>query len=400
MFGQRANVILFQENELIQVLHRKLKSDYEIETSSLDRELDLSLEQFLFLTGDIQKFLPTIGKPILNQLINKGIKNLSIREQYETLKTFLEFSSHEILSITLENNKPHLLFGEQENAVWSGNDEFEALEQFEFFWFSKYIFGQKKLTLSSSVSKELKKLNRDKRKLEHKLEQLPQIGERKKLADIVMANLHNFKDVTHAELFDFYNNKNINVKLPDGLSPQKYAGKLYQKSKKEHIERDNINQLISSKTIELSEKEILLSKIEHTSNWKDLRKFTPKSSKSKILKIPQFKEFPFFGYNVYVGKNSKNNDELTLKFAKKNDLWLHAKDVPGSHVVIKRKGKETIPKNVVEYAAQLAGKYSKRKNDTLCPVTVTEKKYVRKIKGSPAGSVVVEREDIILAKLN
>ncbi len=400
MFGTRANVILFQGNELIQVLHRKLKTDYEIETSSLDRELDLSLEQFQVLNGDIQKFLPTIGKPILAQLTSKGIKDLPIKEQFQTLNTFLEFSSHEILSIVLENNKPQLIFGVQESSVWSGYDEFEAVEKFEFYWFSQHIFGQKKQNLLGSINKELKKLNRDKRKLEYKLEQLPQIGDRKKLADIVMANLHHLKNVTHAEVFDFYNDKNITVKLPDGLSPQKYAGKLYQKSKKEHIERDNIKQLILSKSIELADKEKLYAKVEQTSNWKDLRKFTPKATNNKIQKIPQFKEFQFFGYQIYVGKNSKNNDELTLKFAKKNDLWLHAKDVPGSHVVIKRKGKETVPKNVVEYAAQLAGKYSKRKNDTLCPVTVTEKKFVRKIKGSPAGSVVVEREDVILAKLN
>ncbi len=400
MFGTRANVILYEGEDLIQVLHRKLKSDYELETQSLDRKLDLSLEEFQSLNGDIKAFLPTIGKPLYNKLAENGIEDLELKQKHETLLTFLEFSEHDIISILMEGNKPQLIIGNSESSVWSGYDEFEALNQLEYFWFSKYIFTQKKQNLLSGVNKELKKLNRDKRKLEHKLSQLPLSGYRKKLADVVMANLHAFANQSNTELFDFYSNENITVTLPDGLSPQRYAEKLYQKSKKEHIERDNISLLIESKIQELTKKESFAQKIEETTNWKELRRFTPTIPKKKVAPIPQFKEFTFFGYNIYVGKNSKNNDELTLKFAKKDDLWLHAKDVPGSHVVIKKKGNETIPKNVVEYAAQLAGKYSKRKNDTLCPVTVTEKKYVRKIKGAPPGSVVVEREDVILAKLN
>ena len=127
--------------------------------------------------------------------------------------------------------------------------------------------------------------------------------------------------------------------------------------------------------------------------------FQVKQLKQKVVSGPVFKEFDFLGYKIYVGRNSKNNDELTLKFAKKDDIWLHAKDVAGSHVVIKKKSGQTVPKNVIEYAAVLAGKNSKRKSDSICPIIVTPKKFVRKIKGAPAGSVVVDREEVILVKL-
>jgi predicted ribosome quality control (RQC) complex YloA/Tae2 family protein len=89
---------------------------------------------------------------------------------------------------------------------------------------------------------------------------------------------------------------------------------------------------------------------------------------------------------------------LTLKLSHKDDLWLHAKDVSGSHVIIKYQSGKNFPKDVIERAAQLAAYNSKRKNESLCPVMVTAKKYVRKRKGDPAGAVVVEREEVIMVE--
>jgi predicted ribosome quality control (RQC) complex YloA/Tae2 family protein len=89
---------------------------------------------------------------------------------------------------------------------------------------------------------------------------------------------------------------------------------------------------------------------------------------------------------------------LTQKYAHKDDLWLHAKDVAGSHVVIRHKAGQTIPEPVIEHAAMLAGWYSKRQHDSLCPVTVTPKKFVRKPRGARPGQVLVERERVILVK--
>jgi predicted ribosome quality control (RQC) complex YloA/Tae2 family protein len=97
-------------------------------------------------------------------------------------------------------------------------------------------------------------------------------------------------------------------------------------------------------------------------------------------------------------KNATANDELTLKYGYKEDLWLHAKDVAGSHVLIKYQAGKKFPRDVIERAASLAAYNSKRKTETLCPVTCTLRKYVRKRKGDPAGMVVVEREEVILVE--
>lgn len=97
-----------------------------------------------------------------------------------------------------------------------------------------------------------------------------------------------------------------------------------------------------------------------------------------------------------IGRNAKNNDLLTQRYTYKDDLWLHARDVTGSHVVVKYKAGKTFPKSVIERAAELAAWYSKRRTDSLCPVIVTPKKYVRKPKGLAEGQVLVEKEDVVL----
>ncbi|MEL7006397.1 MAG: NFACT RNA binding domain-containing protein, partial [Bacteroidota bacterium] len=103
-------------------------------------------------------------------------------------------------------------------------------------------------------------------------------------------------------------------------------------------------------------------------------------------------------FDIYIGKNARANDELLRKYAFKEDLWLHAKDVSGSHVLVKHKAAKPFGAPVIEKAAQLAAYYSKRKNDTLCPVIYTPRKFVRKRKNDPPGAVVVEKEKVLLVE--
>lgn len=104
------------------------------------------------------------------------------------------------------------------------------------------------------------------------------------------------------------------------------------------------------------------------------------------------------GYTLYVGKSAANNDELTLRFAKPNDYWLHARGVSGSHVVLRGPGAGKPPKPVLEQAAAIAAYYSKARNAGYTPVAYTQKKYVRKPKGAAVGAVVIEREEVIMVK--
>ena len=99
-------------------------------------------------------------------------------------------------------------------------------------------------------------------------------------------------------------------------------------------------------------------------------------------------ETEYDGYTILIGRNNKQNDKLTLKTAAKDDLWFHTKDIPGSHVIIKKKQGQTIPDEVIAKAAQYAAYYSKAKEADKVPVDYTEVKQVKKPSGARPGMVI------------
>lgn len=106
-------------------------------------------------------------------------------------------------------------------------------------------------------------------------------------------------------------------------------------------------------------------------------------------KFPNLKKIEVDGYFIFVGKDSKSNDHLTFNIATENDIWMHAKGVPGSHVIIKIKDK--LPTNeILKYAAELAKKNSKAKGDDNIKVVYCKRKFVKKEKGMNDGQVKVD----------
>ena len=113
----------------------------------------------------------------------------------------------------------------------------------------------------------------------------------------------------------------------------------------------------------------------------------------------KFREFDLGeGFILYVGKNAANNDELTMKFAKPNDLWLHARGAGGSHAVLRLNSEQKVPKNILKKAASIAAYYSQARNAKYTPVAYTFKKYVRKPKGANTGSVIICKEEVIMVE--
>jgi len=102
------------------------------------------------------------------------------------------------------------------------------------------------------------------------------------------------------------------------------------------------------------------------------------------------------GFTLLIGKNSRQNEEVTFHQATANDIWLHARGVPGAHVIIKAAGRE-IPRGTIEQAASLAAYYSQARGSTTAPVDYTLQRYVRHIKGGGPGMVIYERERTIYA---
>jgi len=107
---------------------------------------------------------------------------------------------------------------------------------------------------------------------------------------------------------------------------------------------------------------------------------------------PPFKKYIIDGWEVYLGKNSTQNDELSTRFAKPSDIWLHVAAHAGSHVIIRhKKNTDNPPRTVVEKAAQLAVWFSKAKHTSYAEVHVTEARFVRKRRHAPPGEVIAER---------
>jgi predicted ribosome quality control (RQC) complex YloA/Tae2 family protein len=227
-------------------------------------------------------------------------------------------------------------------------------------------------------------------------------------ADLIMAHLHAIPvGATQVEVVDFYTSQLRVIKLKATEKPQRTAENLYRKAKNQQIEERQLAERITRREAEalealerLEELDQLpaLAELRGLRAWRKQHGLDPAQAAAKAAQELPFKVFEDRGFTILVGRNATNNDLLTQKYAHKDDLWLHAKDVTGSHVVVRHRAGQPVPEPVVEHAAQLAAWYSRRQNDSLCPVTVTPKKFVRKPKGARPGQVVVERERVVLVK--
>ena len=278
----------------------------------------------------------------------------------------------------------------------------DASNAFQSHFFRTNLLDREKASVTKNLKTKARKLKSYLQKIESKTAELTN-RQYNQLADVIMANLGQIApNQSQVELFNFYSNESCTIKLNPRLSAQKNAERYYQKSKNQNIELAKLQENIERKKKELQSLENDLEELDSISNLKLLRKRFPVKSASGNTDSQQenlpYNKFEIDGFDVLVGKNAKHNDRLTLNYAHKDDLWFHAKDVAGSHVVLKMIPGKSFPSPVIEKTAQLAAWYSKGKNFPLCPVIYTPKKYVRKPKGFAPGMVKVEREEIVLVE--
>ncbi len=260
----------------------------------------------------------------------------------------------------------------------------------------------------------LQLLDRITSKKEAQLEQLEQADKSLERADeyekyghLLMANAHRSIDFGKEviELDDFYEeNETVKIPLKEGLSIAENAEHYYDKAKSSRKSYKEAQKRIPSvkKEVKLSNRLLEeVREIEHLSDlesWMkehadELEKFGYGVDEDSQASSP-YRKFKEGKYEIWVGKSAKSNDQLT-SLAHKEDIWLHARGVGGSHVVIRMGNqKEYPPKKVILKAAGYAAYYSKAKGMEMAPVMYTKRKYVRKPKGAAPGAVVVERENV------
>lgn len=416
LFGNRSNIILFANQEIEAIFQHKLQADWGIIYDDLDRSLEQEKEDFL--ENGIKKTFPTFGKDVLKYLDNKVNNKTEDKELLwnETEKLISYFDEIEKLDyyiflkkegVKLSILNPKEIF-EGDNSIEILHKTDNAIEACNLFYleFSKrYYLLKEKNAASKAIEKRHRQTQNYIDKTLKNIEKVENKMRYEEFGHILMANLHAVEPRSKSvELFDFYTNEQITIPLKDNLSAQKNAELFYRKGKNQKLEIDNLYQNLDKKEEQLRLFESQLEEINNFESLKEMRKFL-KENKIKVSNLQEnepdelpFKVFEYQDFQILVGKNSKNNDLLTQKYAYKEDLWLHARGVAGSHVVIKYRAGKPFPKSVIEKAASLAAYYSKRKTDSLCPVIVTPKKYVRKPKGAVIGAVVVEREDVVMVE--
>jgi predicted ribosome quality control (RQC) complex YloA/Tae2 family protein len=135
-------------------------------------------------------------------------------------------------------------------------------------------------------------------------------------------------------------------------------------------------------------------------NWQkehrnELLSLIQNSSKDEKT-VNEFYTVEHKGYVLWIGKNARSNDKIVQK-SHKEDIWLHARGVSGSHVIIRMNNSKEMPdKRIIEEVAQFAAYQSKAKGAGLAPVIYTKRKYIRKPKGSAYGAVIVQKEQVVI----
>ncbi len=402
LHGNRSNVLLYQDKSTTPSLlfRNEIKEDKDLEWESLDRHLDLSYARFQELAGNASQFLPTLGSIPRAWLKEKGYPEAPIDQKWQLMEELMDILESPLFALVEKDGIQLSLLPEPE-ALKTFSDPIAATNELFYLALVKGNFDKEKNALLKSYQDQLKKTISYIQKSKSKLEELRAAAPPSHLADIIMANLHEFQNgKNEAELLDFYTGKTVKITLKPNQKPQLLAEALYRKSKNRQIELDQIEKTILSKIKLKGELEQKIGKIEEIIGHKGLKTYQKTNKEDKAITkevsgLP-FKVFEFEGFTIWVGKSAKDNDEMLRGFVHKDDLWLHARQVPGSHVVIRMKGMSVLPNSVLERAASLAAFYSKFKTESLAPVIYTEAKFVRKVKGSAPGSVMVDREKVVM----
>lgn len=398
MHARRANILYVMNGEVNSVFRKNISQDLEINPIDLHKKIEISEAQFATHRFNPIELIPALGKEVKIHLEQSGFY-----EQPDP-KKWLHFQ--DILN-KLDANAIFLHDGPSISLIEESHEKVESAMAATNWLYNKtvrsFYFDKEKSEGIAKLKQRIKKSENYISKTQSKLTQIENSRSPEEIANILMANLNSLQTgLSKAVLHDFYTDQPIEIKLNRELSPQKNAENLYRKAKNRHQEINALKDNIKAKEILIDKLSRQILHIQEIEDSKELRKYfkdhgLTQKEKIKAENLP-YHEFEVDGWQILLGKNAKANDELTLKVANKNDLWLHAKDVAGSHVVIRQKSGQNFPTHIIEKAAALAAANSKRKTDTLCPVIYTQKKFVRKMKGTPAGQVIIEKEEVVMVE--
>lgn len=267
-----------------------------------------------------------------------------------------------------------------------------------------YRIGQKTQDLRKLITQNIERCIRKKDIQMQTLRSIKNRDELRLKGELLTANIYSIKKgMTTVELPNYYseNQELVAIELDSNKTPSENAQKYYKAYNKAKRTFEALKDQIKSNDEELAYLESVLTSVNNCTDEQDVKeirrelreegyvkKVKNQKDKSKKHSVP-LHFISQDGFDIYVGKNNIQNDELTLKFARPRDIWMHTKNIPGSHVIIVANG-QTIPDTTLNEGAMLSAFYSKAKNSSKVPVDYTEKKNVKKPNGSKPGFVIYE----------
>lgn len=374
--------------------------------------LNLSVEEFpkLFantFTGFSLSFVKSSLEKCNITTINK--ENLLELQKY--INNILTFPNNLYFTEVYKNNKL------SDFTLSLGNDitveKFYLNKFIDNFYFSRETeetFNNYKNNALKLVADSQKKLLNRLNSINNKLKDCEERDKYRLYGELITSNLYKLTN-THTdyiELENYYDNNNlIKIPLEKKYSPNINAKHYFKKYNKLKNALQIVSLQKSETETELNYIESIIYEIESASSVTEIQEILDEISENLIIKKKQHSKkqnaktskkkklekqysplhFNIDNFDVYVGKNNKENDWLTFTFANKNDLWLHTKDIQGSHVIIKTLGLNISDDTLVK-CAKLAVEHSKAKFSSNVPVDYCKVQYVKKPNGAKPGMVI------------
>jgi predicted ribosome quality control (RQC) complex YloA/Tae2 family protein len=390
---------------------REMKTSVFINSFNIPN-LNIPIKNDVWL--EIKSLFPFIGKEILLEAKFR-CRSDRIEDIVAVINNIINEISAAKPVVISDSRTGQLIIGFETFHIFTGNEinVFDDVVSAFNYYLSKHYYTRqietKKKIISKHLDKELHKLSNKLNALKTAIDKGSKEVEYKKYGDLLLININSIRNgMDSIDVRDIFLDDNlIFIKLEAALPPKKNIDRYFEKAKNNKIRLEKSKELYKISSDQFNKLKLLEEKLSYANTIEDYNylmkelkiKETETSKKDADISI-KFKHYLIEGkYNVYVGKDSRNNDLLTMKFAKQNDYWFHARKVPGSHVVLRVENKkEAMPKSILSKAASLAAYHSKAKTSGLAPVSFAQKKFILKKKGMDAGEVAMLKEDVLIVK--
>lgn len=337
----------------------------------------------------------------------EGVLYDKLISELKTMKEIAENCSGQPCVIYREDGKP-MDFSFMPISQYGGFAKIEYFDSFSGLLDAFYDARDTKERMrvkSQSLVKLLTNISeRIARKLSKQQTELKNCENREQLricGDLLQANLYRIeRGAEYVDVENFYdeNYGTLRIKLNPAISPAANAQKFYKDYQKAKNAENVLTEQIKKGHNELLYVESVLDTVMRAENERDLAQIRDelteqgylhrqKGKQKNSAALPPYEFVSSDGFKILVGRNNRQNDKLTLKMAGKNDIWLHTKDIHGSHAVVFADGREVSDTAIYE-AARIAAYHSKAQNSSRVPVDYTLIKYVSKPNGAKPGMVI------------